>query len=144
MIDNTAHARIRPHWTIHICGAPRHDGDKPCTYVVEADSIIQAKRQAWLYHVWSECSGFGTHSGDHLDVVVIDCLEFRCHLGMPFACWDPVHYEPDSPGSGQYCTCQFPWLWVDWCPGVSPPVDEQRLHGLGYPLPNPPPEENQW
>jgi hypothetical protein len=143
-------------YTINVSGSERHDGEKPYTVVVDADSMTQAKRAAWLWFVWniaSECgqvAANGTIPGrpdlDLLaaahndDVVVIDCPEFRCHAGEPFTCGDPYHYEKDVTEQSQNCRCTFYWYWAH----DQEPMDLNRLTELGYRIPDAAPEENRW
>ncbi|MFI0449228.1 hypothetical protein [Actinomadura sp. 6N118] len=144
-------------FTINVSGSERYDGEKPYTVVVDADSMTQAKRAAWLWFVWNIVSECGQVAADGTilerpdldllaaahndDVVVIDCPEFRCHTGEPFTCDDPYHYEKDVTGQSQNCHCTFNWYWAH----DQEPMDLNRLTELGYRIPEAAPyEEDRW
>jgi hypothetical protein len=143
-------------YVINVSGAERHDGEKPYTVVVEADSMAQAKRAAWLWFVWNIASECGTVAADgnvpgrpdldrpfpvHNDeVVVIDCPEFPCHAGVPFPCSDPCHYQKDVREPGPSCRCAFHWYYAH----DEKPMDRHRLRQLGYATPVSIPEETLW
>lgn len=135
--------------TINISGSERHDGEKPYTYVVQAPTMIQAKRLAWIHHLWLDIAEQGTvpaeHPGFDPDLVVIDSPCHPCTPGAP-SCPSPVHYnygagwitDPQPP-----CRCRWHWQWVDWRPGHYRPISVTRLTELGYRIPTGRcPEEN--
>ncbi|KZM72248.1 hypothetical protein [Nocardia terpenica] len=151
-------------FTINVSGAERHDGEKPYTYAMRAESMKTAKRLAWLYHLWLNESEEGTVAADgtvpgapeaenrltrsdsHADVVVIDCEEFPCHEGAPFECGDPAHYEWGAKSDGS-CRCDYYWFRLS--PGrtkwpVHPLKNEARLRELGYKIQRKTPEETTW
>lgn len=142
--------------TINVSGSERHDGEKPYTVVVDANSMPEAKRSAWLWFVWNIASECGQVAADGTipswpdlapvavsrndDVVIVDCAEFRCHIGEPFKCGDPCHYDENVKDRSPLCMCSFNWYWVH----DEKPMDLDRLRELGYQIPDIAPEENQW
>ena len=145
---------MRPY-TINVSGSERHDGEKPYTVVVEADTMAQAKRTAWLCFSWNIASECGHVAADGTmpdrpdldllasrsdDVVVIDYPEFPCHAGEPFTCDDPYHYEHNVDDRGSDCACALYWYWAH----DDEPMDLNRLTKLGYRIPDIAPEENRW
>lgn len=148
-------------WTINVSGQERHDGQKPYTYVLHADSMEDAKRQGWLYHVWTEISEEGSVAADGTvpswseekntmfafgepidDVVVIDCPEFPCAEGQPFECRAPIHFGEGPRKWARKCRCE--WHWNSISVIQQRYVDQARLLNLGYRLPDIAPEENEW
>ncbi|MFC9995707.1 hypothetical protein [Nocardia sp. NPDC127526] len=147
-------------FTINVSGRERHDGEKPYTYVLHGDSMIDAKRSAWLFHIWDDISERGTvaadatvptfsaeyndiwRNPDHADVVVIDCPQFPCAEGLPFDCKSPIH-AGEKPFKGMR-KCRCPWHW-NAVSGVDlKHIDNALLIELGYTLPDTAPEENTW
>lgn len=156
-------AALKP-FTINVSGTERHEGTLPWTYAVKAESMVAAKRLAWLYHLWFQTSELGKVAADfttpgaseeensrwrdesHADVVVIDCEEFPCHEGAPFSCGDPAHYEWAVKPDGT-CQCTYCWFWLSptrskW--PLHPQKNEKRLRELGYKIQRKTPEENTW
>ncbi|QKG24317.1 hypothetical protein ACTIVE_5960 [Actinomadura verrucosospora] len=136
-----------PTYTVNVSGHERHDGEKPYTYALFAKDLPCAKFKAWLYHLWFVRSEEGVVcaedvSRDQAAVVVIDCMEFPCHIEAPADCPDPCHLSFVQSTS---CCCSFAWRWINR-PGTPsvPGHARGKLLELGYYLPALPPEEWVW
>lgn len=142
-------------YTINISGGERHDGEKPYTYALEAKDMGAAKYAAWIFHVWQVEAEEGTLPPrvpgwrEDIDVVVIDCEEFSCHVGTPFDC--PDRYHDADPTAGRLepsdaCTCDFHWRWIYRKDSDGPTLlqTERALDALGYEHAARPPEETTW
>ncbi|GAB2694632.1 hypothetical protein GCM10027089_15200 [Nocardia thraciensis] len=159
--DYQADAAARRVWTVWVAGSGRHEGVNPSCYVIDADTMTEAKRRAWLAHQWIETSERGLVAADGTvptwsharnaavgpavpaDDVVIDCPPFGCWEGAPFGCADPAHRDGSELASAM-CRCGWFWRRLRWAE-MQPVIDLDRLIALGYPIhQHPPPEENSW
>ncbi len=151
---------LGPLWTVNVSGPERHDGDKPYSYTLHADSLADAKLGAWLHHLWYETSEKGMvaadgtvpawpeeknqtlRSSDWADVVVIDCPQYRCIAGPPFLCSDLRHHW-DPTFDRTECECAWYWQYIMF--GLECDNDKQcQISELGYMIPRTPSQETTW
>ena len=156
-------------FTVNVSGPERHDGEKPTSYVLLAPDMAEAKRQAWLVHVWAMVSENGTIRPDGTwpgmpdtyasghpyeptptgpgpevhDTVVIDCEEFPCLEAVPDdGCgffWHDLRTATEHTRA----------LMPEWTLAYGRMTSymralDTRLEAVGYQVPAQIPEETTW
>ncbi|WP_280385110.1 hypothetical protein [Nocardia wallacei] len=145
-------------WAIEIAGPGRHDGERPHGYLIDADTLADAARRAWLVHLWVEASEHGLVAADGTvpswtaarnhatgphpradDVLVLSGHECCCTATITTDDSDSSRTGSSLPGmASRYCGGTW-WWRVTWAQ-AAPHIDLDRLHELGYPIHGPTPE----
>ncbi|GAB2709499.1 hypothetical protein [Nocardia thraciensis] len=146
-------------WAIEVAGPGRHDGERPHGYLIDADTLADAARRAWLVHLWTEASEHGLVAADGTvpswsaarnyatgphpradDVLVLSGQE-SCCTAITSTGSDP-HHPGGSLSEVVTCRCGAQWCHITWAQ-VAPHIDLDRLHALGYRVHGPTPEHTR-